>query len=238
MQKQELRQLVKQALGNRTSTLGTQTDDEWYDNRVLDGYRRLVTEQGITYGPGHRGVTRRVLRFPLLHTRKERTLDAAAFAGNGNWISNQSGVSLVFDLYDRTNDQPLGRPPDAAFVGRDPDETGKILEWIPSAQDGVMGYRVWRTPSDADDTIDVYEFCLLEPTLPLDTSEPATDPEWHLAIAFAGAAMGALLLDWPEKEKEMENRYADYLRSRFSMSERADFTGKAGRRTSIRVGSW
>lgn len=230
MTKAELRSRVRQLLGGQTDVT---LDDDWYDTCVLDGYRYLLTYQGSSKAPAMRAPQMRTLRFLEHEDRLERTLDTSL---TSNFVANQSGVLAMLDIYDRTNDKGLTLDPPRSILLRNPDDMGIPQVWSPGALAGVNGYYIWPTPGVSGEEIDIYERVVKDPVLGSDSSEPLVGREWHMAIAYAGAAQGAGLLDWPEKEQELLGKFENHIASR---TTRAAFTargGKTGRRRNVSVG--
>lgn len=232
MTKADLRLETQRMLGKRTST---ELTSAWYDTRVLNAYRRLVTFQGVVNAPGFRHPIYRVLRFPILEDRLTRTLDTSM---TSNFVANASGVIATVDLYNRTDN--LGIPLRSSRVMRqyDPDENGKPEVWQPGAVGGSRGYFVWPYPGAAADNIDVYEYVINDVSLAADTTEPAIEDEWHIAIAYAAAAEGARLLEMPERAGELDTLFTTFIAERQSPGERTAFAGRTGQRRYIQAGGW
>lgn len=238
----DLRTVTKQMLGNRVSANIT---DTWYNSRVDSGYRRLCTFQGTVSSPGSRQPQMRRLGFFELQDRNARVISSAtpALTGNsGNFITPlpATDVVTVVDLFDRTNDRGLDRRSLRELRTRDPDKTGRPRTWCPAGQGGVVGYYVNQIPTTTDtaiDAIDVYEWVYRYPTtLAADAAVPVIPDVWHIAIAYAAASEGAMLLDMPEKHGELEGKFIGYIAERKSPIEEAAHSGLAGARRFTPIG--
>lgn len=232
MTKAELRTVVKQAMGNRTSTTIT---DAWYDDRVMNGYRRLVTFQGMVDAPSLRDPVKRILRFKELEDRLTRTLDNTL---TDNFVANQSGVWYVTDVYNRTGGTGLNYRSEKLMRQQDADDTGVPIQWQPGVENGVRGYYIWPRPATADDAISVYEYVVYEPALATDSTEPVIGEEWHMCIAYAACAEAANLIDNPEDEGRFEQKFMKHIAERTMFQELASQGGRAGGRRYIRVGGY
>jgi hypothetical protein len=232
--KADLRTLTKQLLGNRTST---NVDDGWYDDRVQSGYRQLCTFQGLVNAPGMRRPVMRRLGFFELQDRQARTL-TTSLTSNFVTPSPSTDVVTVTDLYDRTNNRGLDYRGLRDIFQRDPDATGRPLIWSPAGQGGVVGYYIDKRPGVTADEIAVHEYVYKYPTaLALDATAPVIPDVWHVAIAYAAAAEGALLLDLPEKHTEMNGKFTEFIAARKSPIEEAAFSGLAGQRRWTPIGA-
>lgn len=232
--KVDLRTLTKQHLGNRTST---NVDDAWYDARVLSAYRQLCTFQGYVQAPGMRQPQMRRLGFFELQDRQSRTL-AITLTSNFITPSPATNVVTVIDLYDRTNNRGLDLRGRRDIYARDPDATGRPTCWTPAGEGGVVGYYLDRRPGVAADEIIVYEYVYRYPTaLAADVDTPIIPDVWHIAITYAAAAEGALLLDMPEKHTEMTAKFGAFIAERKSPIEQAAFSGFAGQRRWTPIGA-
>ena len=235
MTRLEMQTRLKQALGNRASTVGVTIDDTWYNDRLLEGYQALLTMQGPTTGPSRGGgMYRRVLRFPEMETRVSTSLDI----DTDNFVANASGTLLVLDIFDRDHDRPVSRPSEHNFKLRDPDETGIPREWYPAYEAGVSGIRVWPYPSTADEEIDVYLDVVTDPetTFTSDSSVPRIEPVWHMAIVYKAAELGADLLEWPERAQEMSGKFDNYVARQLSRHEQQSRTAVGSQMRYIQVG--
>ena len=230
MTKAELRAAVQQALGNRSSTT---VDDDWYDTRVLSGYKQLVTYQGLVQRPGIKQPQFRVLRFPQLEDRMTRSLSSSL---TSNFVANQATVLLVEDVFDRTNNRGLDRESERRIRQLDPDENGVPRRWEPSSEAGVDGYYIYPYPSDSADDIDVYEYVITEPVLATDGTSPVIPDEWHQAIVHLAAAEAAVLFDMPEKALEHRTLFTAIVAGLQAPNELRSTAGMAGNRRRIRVG--
>lgn len=231
MTKATLRTLVQQAVGNRSSTT---IDDAWYDTRVLNAYKQLVTFQGMVMRPGRKSPQFRVLRFPSLETRLTRTLGIPAPVTN--FVANQATVYTVDDVFDRTNNRGLDRESERRIRQLDPDEPGIPRRWEPASENGVDGYYIWPTPSVVAHEIEVYEYVVLTPTLASDPSMPQIPDEWHPAIAYLATIEAAAQFDMPERAEEMRSSFANLVASLQAPNEIRSAAGLAGNRRRIRVG--
>lgn len=235
--KADLRTLTKQLVGNRTSST---IDDDWYDARVLSGYRRLGTFQGVVNSPGIRQPQMRRLGFFELQDRQSRSL-TSALTSNFVTPSPATNVVTVTDVYDRTHDRGLDRRGLRELRTRNPDATGIPRAWCPAGQGGVVGYYIDRVPTTTDITVDaiaVYEWLYKYPAaMTLDADVPVIPDVWHIAIAFAGASEAALLLDMKEKHDELEGKFIGYIAERKSPMEEAAHSGLAGSRRFTPIGT-
>jgi hypothetical protein len=232
--KADLRTLTKQHLGNRTST---NIDDTWYNARVLSGYRQLCTFQGYVQAPGMRQPQMRRLGFFELQDRQARSL-TTALTSNFVTPSPATNVVTVTDIYDRTNNRGLDRRGLRDIMIRDPDATGRPMIWAPAGEGGVVGYYIDRRPGVVGDNIDVYETVYKYPAdFASDVATPVIPDVWHVAITYAAAAEGALLLDMPEKHTEMNGKFAEFIAARKSPIEQAAFSGLAGQRRWTPIGA-
>ena len=59
----------------------------------------------------------------------------------------------------------------------------------------------------------------------MDGTEPAIPDEWHPPIWMAAAGEGAGILDWMDKQEEMEGKLLRYIAERKSPYEAASFSG-------------
>lgn len=231
MTKATLRSLVKQAVGNRTSTA---IDTAWYDTRVLNAYKHLVTYQGMVMRPGRKSPQFRILRFPQLESRLTRALDTSISI---NFVANQATVEVVDDVFDRTNNRGLTRRSERRIRQLDPDEAGVPRIWEPASEAGVDGYYIWPSPGVATDDIDVYEYVVLTPILASDSTEPLVPAEWHPAIAYLASAEASEFFDMPEKAAEQRAAFNALVSSLQAPNEIRAAAGLAGNRRRIRVGS-
>lgn len=224
-----LRTMTKQLLGQRTIT--TSDDTTWYSDRVNAAYRRLTTFQGHVTTPALKQPALRILRFMELERQDDRTITTT---GNPFVAPVASGVYMILDVYDRTNNRWLSRIPIKYYRRLDPDETGTPVRWTPGGQGGVV-YFVHPIPSAVSEEIAVRETTYTYPTALTGTGSPIIPEVWHPAIAYAAASEGALLLDWRDRHAEMEQRFLSYIAERKSPHEEADYSG--GRRY-FHVGTW
>lgn len=231
MTKLELRVKTRQLLGGRTDGVLT---DAWYDERVLNGYRALLTYQGPSTGPGTRQGGR-ILKFLEHESRVTRTLNAAAFATD-NFIANQAGTLIVTDIWDRTNKTGLTLATEIDMKRYDPDAIGPVRVWRPAGKAGIFGYYVYPRPTLTAHAKDIYEYVITQPTLTADSDSPLIGAEWHMSIAYAAASEGAGLLDAPEMEKDLKERFVNAVGERITLPERVQFSGHAGMRGSIATG--
>lgn len=230
MTKAELRTRTKQAVGNRTSTTVT---DTWYDERVLNAYKQLVTYQGQVSRPGGRQPQFRILRFPQLEDRLTRSLTSAL---TSNFVANQTAVELVDDIFDRTTNRGMDRESERRIRQLDPDEVGIPRRWEPASEGGVDGYYIWPRPNAAEHNIDVYEYVVLTPVLVADGDSPLIPAEWHQAITYLAASEAAALFDMSEKSGEMRQNFMGVVSSLQAPNELRAAAGLAGNRRRIRVG--
>lgn len=230
MTKATLRTLVQQSVGNRTSTT---IDDAWYDTRVLNAYKQLVTFQGMVMRPGRKAPQFRILRFPQLENRLPRTLDTSL---TSNFVANQAAVYTVDDVFDRTNNRGLDRESERRIRQLDPDETGPPRRWEPASENGVDGYYIWPFPGVTTDNIDVYEYVVLTPVLNSDGDSPLLPDEWHPAIAYLASIEASEQFDMPERATEMRNAFQSLVSSLQAPNEIRSAAGLAGNRRRIRVG--
>lgn len=232
--KADLRTLTKQLVGNRTSTT---IDNTWYDARVLSGYRRLCTFQGMVTSPGLRQPQLRRLGFFELQDRQARSL-TIALTSNFVTPSPATDVVTVVDVFDRTHDRGLDRRSLRELRTRNPDATGIPRTWCPVGQGGVVGYYVNCVPSTTAEEIAVYEWIYKYPTaLATDGATPVIPDVWHIAIAYAGASEAAMLLDSPERHAELEGKFTGFIAERKSPIEEAAHSGLAGARRFTPIGS-
>lgn len=234
LNKGELRAETKRLVGNRTAT---DLDDDWYDARVLSGYRQLCTFQGYVQSPGVRQPALRRLGFFELQDRQARSLSFGVQTTNFVTPDPATDVVTVVDVYDRTNNRGLARRPLRDLLMRDPDGTGRPTFWCPAGQGGVVGYYIDKFPGSADDDIDVYEYVQKYPTaLASDTTNPVIPDVWHFGIALCAAVEAAQLLDMPEKATEMTSAFEKFIAARKSPIEESGFSGRAGQRRMVIVG--
>lgn len=229
MTKAQLRTLLKQTLGNITSTSVT---DSWYDDRVLSGYRQLVTFHGPVAGPPPQY---RVLRFPSMEDRLSRTIDSSF---TENFIPIQATVAVVIDVFDRTNNRALDPMNDTDVRRLDPDEAGTPRLWRFGGKADSLGYYIWPRPTLAAHAISVYEQVIKEPVFTSDGDSPKLPAEWHVAIIYLAAAEGARLLDWSDKAAEMDGQFVSFVATRLSPGERSVIAAKGGSRRNIRIGDY
>lgn len=234
--KAELRILVKQAVGGRSSATIT---NGWYDQRIHNGYVRLCTFQGPVSRPGRAQPQFRVLRFFELEERTARSLTTSLTT---NFVTAQAPASgnipmVVSSLYDRTNNISLRRPSRRDVLRLDPDATGRPTRWLPAGQGGVVGYFLDKIPVVASDNIDVYEYTYCYPVeMATDGTYPLIPPAWHEAIWLAAAVETAALLDMPEKADELNQRFLAFIAERKTPHEEASSSGIGGARGNIRIG--
>jgi len=208
-------------------------DDTWYDTRVLNAYKQLVTYQGMVMRPGRKSPQFRILRFPQLESRLTRTLDTTL---SSNFVAKQATVELVDDVFDRTNNRGLDRESERRIRQLDPDETGVPRRWEPASEAGEDGYYIWPFPGVASDNIDVYEYVVLTPVLADDGDSPLIPSEWHPAIAYLATAEAAEQFDMPEKAAEMRQAFGTLVASLQAPNELRAAAGLAGNRRRIRIG--
>ncbi len=218
----ELVALAKQALGGRSGGLMT---DAWYIDRVNAAYARICTFQGPVTAPGARLPQNRVLRFFELYPLDSRTHSSGLM---NNFITPTLGadkVVTVDDLYDTTNDKTIRRNSIRWMNRRNPDETGTLIRsWTPGGDD-APGYFIHPLPTAA---VTVRERTYGYPDALTTDVAPVIPSAWHQAIWMAAAAEGALLIDWPEKEQEMEQRFINFIAQHRSPVEESG--GAGGRR--------
>lgn len=232
--KADLRTIVKQMTGNRTSAT---IDDDWYDARVYSAYRRLGTFQGSVTSPGMRQPQMRRLGFFELQDRQARSLEFGTITTNFITPDPDDDVCVVTDIFDRTHDRGLDRRALRELRTRNPDATGIPRTWCPAGEGGVVGYYVNQIPGDATQDIDVYEWVYkYPPALATDSDVPIIPDPWHIAIAYAGGSEAAMLLDMPEKHTELEQKFLGYIAERKSPMEEAGRSGLAGSRRFTPIG--
>lgn len=221
--------LTKQALGGRDTGL---MDDPWYTERINSAYARLCTFQGQVLSPGMRQPQFRVIRFFELYRDDDRTI---ASSGTTNFITPTTSEEVVYvdSVYDLTNDRPLKVRASRWMKDRNPDSLGIPRQWVPGGRQGVTGYYVFPRPSTSSDEISVRETTYVYPDELSGAEVPVIPKAWHAAIWPAAAAEAALLIDWPEKESEMEARFMKFLAERRSPVEES---GAAGGRRHFTVG--
>ena len=229
MTRAQIRTLVQQHVGNRVTGV---FNNAWFDARVLDAYRRLVSLQGRTPGSDRGGARYRHLRFPEMENRLTRSI---TLSEADNFLANQSGAFITIDIYDRTNDRGLSLVSEADLRYHDPDDLGVPREWRPGALNGINGYWIWPRPGTTSDNIDVYETVLVTPTLAADGDSPLVAEHWHRAIEYAAASDAAMLMDIPEKHDALEQKFAAYVSERLSYNEMAIRGSRSGRRRRIQV---
>ena len=231
----QLRTLTKQMVGNRTSPTIT---DSWYTDRIVSGYRRLCSFQGVVAAPGVTKPQMRQLGFFELEDRTSRTLTTALAS---NFVTpSGSNIALVLDVYDATNNVPLGAMNEREMRSLDPDATGRPTKWMPGGKSGAVGYYLDKRPAVSADELTVYEWTQKYPAaLAADGDSPIIPEDWHVAIVYAAAKEAALLMDMPEKTDEMEGRFINYIAERWSPKELAGKRGRSGPRRYTPVGtSW
>jgi hypothetical protein len=224
-----LRTLTKQYLGGRTST---QLDDDWYDARINESYREVVTFQGDVKFPDFPRPRFRVLRFFELEDYIERDLDEN-MTDNFVDITASPGddqVAHVLDIYNETDRRPLLRISTRAIRRRDHTRDGRPREWAPAGYGGKRGYYIYPWPDGtAGYAISVREYVYRYPTaLSQDSHEPIIPDAWHPLLAIKAAELGARLIDWQEKAAEMQGKFIEFIAERRSPFEEAGFGG--GRR--------
>lgn len=230
MTKSTLRTLVQQAVGNRSSVT---VNAAWFDTRVLNAYKQLVTFQGMVFKPGRKVPQYRILRFPNLENRITRTLDTSI---STNFVANQATVEMVDDIFDRTNNRGMERKSERRIRQLDPDEAGIPRIWEPASEGGLNGYYIWPSPGVASDNIDVYEYVVLTPVLATDSTEPLVPAEWHPAIVLLASAEAAEQFDMPERAAEIRQTFTTLVASLQAPNEIRSAAGLAGTRRRIRVG--
>jgi hypothetical protein len=224
----ELVALTKQALANQTGGL---MDDAWYRARVNAALSRVCTFQGLVTAPGVRRPQFRTLRFFELYNDNDQTLAFGDYTGppttNYTVPATSNPIVYVDNVYNLTDDKQLERKSIRYLNSLNPEQTGKPLRWAPGGK-GAVGYYIHPIPSVAAENISVrertYEY---PPELTTDVA-PIIPAAWHKAIWLAAAAEGASLIDWPEKEAEMEQRFMAFIAERRSPVEEAGAAG--GRR--------
>jgi len=221
---EELIALTKQALGGRNTGLMT---DAWYGDRVNVGYARLTTFQGPVQAPGMSQPQMRVLRFFELYSTDDRTIVSGLSNNLITPTATADKVVCVDNLYDLTNDVPLRRQSRRYMDRRNPQGTGRPREWAPGGDNGA-GYYIYPIPGNANEQISVRETTYQYPDELTATETPTIPSPWHTAIWLAAAAEAAALIDWPEKEAEMEGRFMKFIAERRSPVEEAGAGG--GRR--------
>lgn len=219
-----LRSRTKQALGGTTIT--SEVDDTWYNERVNQGYRRICTFQGMVTRPGMRQPQLRILRFMELEGTSDRSLTTSL---TDNFVApslGQANTFMITDLYDLTNRRPVRRISRRKMQRLDPTETGIPRLWVPAGNANGVGYRIYPLPSTTSEEISVREYYYRYPAdLSSDSSAPVIPAEWHHAIWMAAASEGALILDWMDKHQEMEQRLIQFIAERKSPYEEASFAG-------------
>ncbi len=219
----ELKTATKQALGQRASTNIT---DAWYGERVNNAYRRLSTFQGLVRAGSAARPSFRVLRFHELETTVDHDITAAL---TSNFVSLNSTVFAIQNLYDLTNKRPMRRRGRREIERRDPTTPGIPYAWSPGGQTGVVGYYIYPKPADSSQEITIREYLYLYPVALVAAGDTPVIPlEWHQAIWHAAAAEGAFLLDWPERHEEMEQKFMTFIAERRAPGEENDAGG--GRR--------
>lgn len=226
---EELVALAKQAMGGRNTGLMT---DAWYGDRINAGYARLATFQGPVQAPGMSQPQMRVLRFFELYFTDDRTITSGLSTNLITPVATADKVVCVDNVYDLTNDVHLRRKSRRYIDRRNPQGTGRPREWAPGG-DGGAGYYVYPIPGDASDEISVRETTYQYPDELTAGETPVIPAAWHTAIWLAAAAEAALLIDWPEKENEMENRFMRFIAERRSPVEES---GAGGGRRYFSVG--
>lgn len=234
--KANLRTLVKQLLGNRTSTA---INDAWYDTRVQNGYRRVCTFQGVVSAPGARQPQNRQLYFFELEDHSTRSISTGL---SSNFvtptIAATRSVYAVMNLYDTTNKLALDPMNEREFLSRAPLQAGRPRRWFPGGQGGVIGYFIDALPSSSSDVISVYETTYLYPaSMATDNDAPVIPDEFHQAIAYLAASEGALLMDMPEKAREMESEFMTYVAAIRSPGELSGQRGRGGARRYTPIGT-
>lgn len=228
----EIRALVKQACGNRTSTTITATLGGWYDDRINEAYRRVCTFQGPVNRPGTDKQERRVLRFYELYDEASPVTYATGLSTNFITPQNTS-VAFMQDLWDNTNDVWLERISERAMRRRKPTETGIPLEWTPDGRAGALGYRIYPIPSVAAEQIAVIEYSYSYPTaMALDATAPVIPAAWHMAIYYAAVSEAAELMNWTERKTEFENKFIGFIAEHRSPKEE---NARAGGRRSLNI---
>jgi len=141
-------------------------------------------------------------------------------------ISTGRDLYMVTDLYNTTDKRPVRRISKRKMQRLNPTETGKPRLWCPVGSLTGVGYRIYPIPSTSSQQITVREYSYYYPLiLSTDSQEPVIPDEWHPVIWMMAAAEGALLLDWTEKEQEMEGKAKLFIASRKSPYEEASFAG-------------
>lgn len=235
--KADLRNLVKQAVGNRTATSGTTIDNTWYDARVYSGYRRLVTYQGPVTAPGMRQPQMRRLQFREFERRTASSLTTAGLTTN--FVTPvETGVAYVTDIYDTTNNKGLDRVSEREIRRLDPDEAGVPRLWCPGSVSGTVGYYIWPRPQTTGDDINIHEYTYVYPAaLSGDSDTPAIPDTWHLGIVYASVSEAAMFLDMPEKSAEAEQQFQAFIAQRRTPMEDESYAGYAGTRNHIPIGT-
>jgi len=220
--------LTKQALGGRNSGL---MNDAWYVDRVNAAYGRICTFQGQVQTPGMSQPQFRVLRFFELYVDADRTISISTH----NFVSPTTARTVYVDnVYSLTDDRRLIRKSARWMNKRNPDEGGVPRFWTPMGRGGVSGYYIHPRPLVSGDEISVRERVYQYPdALSTGAAAPVIPNAWHGAIWRAAAAEAAALIDWPEKETEMENSFMLFISRRRSPIEEA---GAAGGRRHYNVG--
>jgi hypothetical protein len=176
----------------------------------------------------------RVLRFFELYANDDRTLTTGLVA-SGNFITPTASADKIVtieNIYDLTNDVFLRRKGMRWMDRQNPQRTGTPRNWVPGG-DTTPGYYILPIPSSSNEEISVRERTYQYPTLLASAMTPVIPAAWHAAIWKAAAAEAASIIDWPEKEQEMESAFMRFIAERRSPVEEA---GAGGGRRYFSVG--
>ena len=204
MTRVELVARVQAYLGNRA----VPTDDtDWYEDRVQDGYQFLTTYRD------KKG--RAPIKFPELMQRDEAT---TTHVDDVNWLPfPNSEVRSIHALYDETNSRYVRKRGLDFFHRRNKSDNGPATAWCPFSVSSEAGVLLWRNPPTG--TVFTVYYHRDAEDLSTGISVPQIKEDWHLAIAMAGAAIGAGLWGMDDTAAKLSAMFAAFVDSKTTGDE-------------------